>query len=96
MSSTTPRSLIIAHVLATWFNAEADRAYTPEEAKALAIGQIDRAECLPGRAAVRLGDWEIADGGEYAEWVRIVGGRVVSLGDSLGRAPDPEIAEASL
>ena len=84
-------SLIIAHVLATWFNAEADRAYTPEEAKALAIGPIERQECLPSRDAVRLGDWEIAEGSDYAEWVRIIDGRVVSLGDSLGRAPNPEI-----
>ena len=90
------RNLIIAHILATWFNAETDRAYTPEDVEELAIGKIDREECLPGRNAVRLGDWEIADGADYAEWVRIIDGRVVSLGDSLGRAPDPEIAEASL
>lgn len=87
------RNLIIAHVLATWFNAEADRAYTHEEAEGLTIGQIDREECLPSRDAVRLGDWEIAEGADYAEWVRIIDGRVVSLGDSLGREPDPEIAE---
>ena len=87
------RNLIIAHVLATWFNAETDRAYTPEDVEELAIGQIDRAECLPSRDAVRLGDWEIAEGSDYAEWVRIIDGRVVSLGDSLGREPDPEIAE---
>ena len=90
------RNLIIAHVLATWFNVEADRAYAPEEAEALSIGPIERQECLPSRDAVRLGDWEIAEGSDYAEWVRIIDGRVVSLGDSLGRAPDPEIAEASL
>ena len=47
--------------------------------------------CLPVHDAVQLGDWEIAEGSDYAEWVRIIDGRVVSLGDSLGREPDPEI-----
>ena len=85
------RNLIIAHVIMTWFNAETDRAYTLDEAEALSIGKIDREECLPVHDAVQLGDWEIAEGSDYAEWVRIIDGRVVSLGDSLGREPDPEI-----
>lgn len=81
--STPTRELIIAHVLATWFNNEADRAYTPEEAEALSIGQIDQ----PGESISKLvkpGDWEISEGSEYCEWVRIVDGTVVSIADSIG------------
>ena len=83
--STPTRELIIAHVLATWFNNEAERAYTPEEAEALFIGQVDQPrEAISG--LVHPGDWEISEGSEYSEWVRILDGQVVSIADSLGGA----------
>ena len=93
MKKSEALALIKSHVLANWWNGADDRAYTEEDYEELSIGRVEKPCPLPrNNPRVRYGDWEIEDSaGQYAEWVTIIDGRVISLGDSTLGTGDAEI-----